>query len=218
MKLSVVLPELDAGSALAATLAILGADCEILVVDGGSKTPPQVGANMRVLSAPRGRGTQLAAGAAAAGGDWLLFLHADTVLSPAWRDAVAAFAADPANAEKAGYFKLAFATADPRGARVAALANWRARALGLPYGDQGILLARAYYEKLGGYRPLPLMEDVDLVRRIGKRRLVELPAIATTSAERYERDGWRLRPLRNLFCLALYFAGVPPRAIARLYR
>lgn len=218
MKLSVVLPVLDAGAELAATLAALDADCEILVVDGGSKTPPQPRPGLRVLSAPRGRGSQLAAGAAAASGDWLLFLHADTTLSADWRAAVAAFADDPANAEKAGYFKLAFATADPRGARVVALANWRARALGLPYGDQGILLARGFYEKLGGYRPLPLMEDVDLVRRIGKRRLVELPAIATTSAERYERDGWRLRPLRNLFCLALYFAGVPPRAIARLYR
>jgi rSAM/selenodomain-associated transferase 2 len=218
VKLSVVLPVLDAGAELAATLAALDADCEILVVDGGSKTPPQPRPGLRVLSAPRGRGSQLAAGAAAASGDWLLFLHADTTLSADWRAAVAAFADDPANAEKAGYFKLAFATADPRGARVVALANWRARALGLPYGDQGILLARGFYEKLGGYRPLPLMEDVDLVRRIGKRRLVELPAIATTSAERYERDGWRLRPLRNLFCLALYFAGVPPRAIARLYR
>jgi rSAM/selenodomain-associated transferase 2 len=218
VKLSVVLPVLDAGAELAATLAALDADCEILVVDGGSKTPPQPRPGLRVLSAPRGRGTQLAAGAKAAGGDWLLFLHADTVLSADWRAAVAAFSGAPANAEKAGYFKLAFATADPRGARVAALANWRARALGLPYGDQGILLARGFYEKLRGYRPLPLMEDVDLVRRIGKRRLVELPAIATTSAERYERDGWRLRPLRNLFCLALYFAGVPPHAIARLYR
>ena len=218
MKLSVVLPVLDAGAELAATLAVLDADCEILVVDGGSQVPPQAGANMRVLSAPRGRGNQLAAGAEAAGGDWLLFLHADTVLSADWRAAVAAFAADPGNAEKAGYCRLAFATADPRGARVAALANWRARALGLPYGDQGLLLARGFYEKLGGYRPLPLMEDVDLVRRIGRERLVELAATATTSTRRYERDGWRLRPLRNLFCLALYFAGVPPRAIARLYR
>ncbi len=218
MKLSVVLPVLDAGAELGATLASLDADCEILVVDGGSKTPPQSSSGVRVLLAPRGRGTQLAAGAAAASGEWLLFLHADTTLSADWRAAVSTFAADPANAEKAGYFRLAFAAADPRGGRVAALANWRARVFGLPYGDQGLLMARGFYAKLGGYRPIPLMEDVDLVRRIGKKRLVELGATATTSARRYERDGWLLRPLRNLFCLALFFAGVPPRTIARLYR
>jgi rSAM/selenodomain-associated transferase 2 len=218
VKLSVVLPVLDAGPELAATLATLDADCEILVVDGGSKTAPQPHAGVRVLLAPRGRGTQLGAGADAASGEWLLFLHADTTLSGDWRDAVAAFAADPANAEKAGYFRLAFATNDPRGARVAALANWRARVFGLPYGDQGLLVARAFYKKIGGYRPIPLMEDVDLVRRIGKARLVELTATATTSAKRYERDGWLRRPLRNLFCLALYFAGVSPHTIQRLYR
>ncbi|MCA3263289.1 MAG: TIGR04283 family arsenosugar biosynthesis glycosyltransferase [Telmatospirillum sp.] len=218
MKISVVLPVLDAGAELAATLATLDTDCEILVVDGGSKTPPQPRPGMRVLSAPRGRGMQLAAGAEAAHGDWLLFLHADTTLLADWRAAVAAFAADPANAEKAGYFRLAFATTDPRGARVAALANWRARVFGLPYGDQGLLMARSFYTKIGGYRSIPLMEDVDFVRRIGRKNLVALAATAVTSARRYERDGWWLRPLRNLFCLALYFAGVSPQAIARLYR
>jgi len=218
VKLSVILPTLNVGPEFASTLAALGPDCEILVVDGGSKVPPCPSPGMRLLSSRRGRGTQLAAGADAANGDWLLFLHADTTLSPDWRAAVAAFAADPANGDKAGYCRLAFATADPRGARVAALANWRARAFGLPYGDQGLLIARPFYKKIGGYRPFPLMEDVDLVRRIGKKRLVELGATATTSARRYERDGWWLRPLRNLFCLALYFAGVSPQAIARLYR
>jgi rSAM/selenodomain-associated transferase 2 len=218
VKLSVILPTLNVGPEFASTLAALGPDCEILVVDGGSKVPPCPSPGMRLLSSRRGRGTQLAAGADAANGDWLLFLHADTTLSSDWRAAVAAFAADPANGQKAGYFKLAFATADPRGARVAALANWRARAFGLPYGDQGLLIARNFYTNLGGYRPIPLMEDVDLVRRIGKKRLVELDATATTSATRYERDGWWLRPLRNLLCLVLYFAGVSPQAIARLYR
>ncbi|MCM0019399.1 MAG: glycosyl transferase family 2, partial [Tagaea sp.] len=98
------------------------------------------------------------------------------------------------------------------------LANWRARNFGLPYGDQGLLIARAAYEKLGGYRPLPLMEDVDFVRRIGRANLRALDGLATTSAARYERDGWWLRPLRNLLCLALWRAGVAPGTIARLYR
>jgi hypothetical protein len=97
------------------------------------------------------------------------------------------------------------------------MAAWRARRLGLPYGDQGLLIGRAFLESLGGYPPLPLMEDVALVRRIGRRRLDALAADAVTSAARYRREGYVARPLRNLFCLGLYFAGVPPAAIRRLY-
>jgi hypothetical protein len=89
--------------------------------------------------------------------------------------------------------------------------------LALPYGDQGLLLPRALYDAVGGYRPLPLMEDVDLVRRLGRRRLAALPIQALTSAERWRRDGWRRRSARNLACLSLWFLGVPPRVIARLY-
>ena len=80
-----------------------------------------------------------------------------------------------------------------------------------------MLVSRALLDEVGGVRPLPLMEDVDLVRRLGRRRLVELPVSATTSAARWEREGWRRRSLRNLGCLALWYAGVPPRFIARLY-
>jgi len=89
--------------------------------------------------------------------------------------------------------------------------------LALPYGDQGLLLSRATYDRLGGYRPLPLMEDVDLVRRLGHRRIAALPVAAVTSAERWRRQGWRRRSVRNLACLSLWFLGVPPRIIARLY-
>jgi len=90
--------------------------------------------------------------------------------------------------------------------------------LALPYGDQGLLIARNVLEAAGGVRPLPLMEDVDLARRLGRRRLTPLPADAVTSATRWERDGWRRRSARNLMCLALWRAGVPPSWIARVYR
>ena len=95
--------------------------------------------------------------------------------------------------------------------------SWRCRLLALPYGDQGLLIPRGLYEALGGFRPLPLMEDVDLVRRIGRRRLALLPVAAVTSAARYRRAGYGPRVLRNLACLSLYGLGVPPRVIARLY-
>ena len=118
---------------------------------------------------------------------------------------------------RAGYFRLRFDSADPRARRIERLASWRCRTFGLPYGDQGLLIGRAFYADVGGFRDLPLMEDVDLARRIGRRRLVALDAEAVTSAERYERDGWLARPMRNLGCLALYFAGLSPTVIRRLY-
>jgi rSAM/selenodomain-associated transferase 2 len=223
VRLTLIVPALDAAKFLPACLSALAEarDCERVLVDGGSSDSTRdvaAAKGWRVLQSPRGRGIQLAAGAREAAGDWLLFVHADTVLAAGWHTEVRRFAVDPANADRAGYFRLAFDSADPRAARVAALANWRARRFGLPYGDQGLLTARATYERLGGYRPLPLMEDVDFVRRIGRRNLRELDGVATTSALRYERDGWWLRPVRNLLCLALWRVGVAPQTIARLYR
>jgi hypothetical protein len=93
----------------------------------------------------------------------------------------------------------------------------RGRLLALPYGDQGLLISRQMYEEVGGFRPLPLMEDVDLIRRIGRGRLDTLDIAATTSAERWRQDGWWRRSARNLSCLALHRLGVRPERIARLY-
>jgi len=224
--LSVVIPTLDAVTSLPATLAALeaaradGLLREVLVVDGGSadatiEIAERWGA--RVMDAAANRGAQLAAGGAAAGGDWLLFLHADTRLAPGWAAAARAFMARSGSQTTAAAFRLALDDADPRARRVERLANWRGRALGLPYGDQGLLIARALYQALGGHRPLPLMEDVEIARRIGRRRMVFLDAEAVTSAARYRRDGWWLRPLRNLALLGLYFLGAPPRLLRRLY-
>ncbi len=229
--LSVVVPALDAAATLPATLAALeaardgGLLCEVLVVDGGSgDRTAEIAADWgaRVLDADANRGAQLAAGGAAATGDWLFFLHADTRLGPGWVAAVREFVAQtgssrPGSAQRAAAFGLALDDADPRARRIERLANWRGRALGLPYGDQGLLIARAFYQALGGYRPLPLMEDVDLARRIGRRRMVILDAEAVTSAARYRQGGWWLRPLRNLTLLGLYFLGAPPRLLHRLY-
>src|ERR1041385_6941279 len=89
--------------------------------------------------------------------------------------------------------------------------------LALPYGDRGLLIARSLYDGIGGFAPLPLMEDVDLVRRLGRRRLAPIGAQIIASARRYRRDGYFRRPIRNLLCLPLYSAGGPPARIARLY-
>lgn len=225
--LSVIIPALDAADTLPAVLASLeeGRACgllrEVLVVDGGCGDATVAlarAAEARVLAAPRGRGLQLAAGGAAAAGAWLFFLHADTRLGRGWAGPVGEFIAEPANRRRAGY--LRFSLDDQRRAarRIEAAVRWRCRALALPYGDQGLLLPAALYRELGGFRTLPLMEDVDFARRLGRNRLAALAADAITSAGRYRRDGYLARPLRNLCCLTLYFLGLPPHLLLRLYR
>jgi len=225
-RLSVILPALNAAETIDGTLAALaeghraGLLREVLVVDGGSRDDTAARAargGARVLNAPRGRGAQLAAGAAAAQGAWLLFLHADTRLTAGWSAHVAAYLERPGTRRRAAAFRFALDDPAPAARRIESLARWRAARLGLPYGDQGLLIASAFYHALGGFRPWPLMEDVDLVRRVGRRRIDILPLDAVTSAARYRSGGWWRRPLGNLALLALYYLGVPPRVLARLY-
>lgn len=218
--LSVVIPVLDAANVLGPTLdAVTGPPTgEIIVVDGGSADGSGALASSRgarLICAPRGRGAQIAAGIATARLPWLLVLHADTVLGGEWR--ATALAHMRAASGSAAYFRFTLAGDDPCARRLERRVAWRCRALALPYGDQGLLIHRDLLRAVGGVRPLPLMEDVELVRRIGRRRLAALDAPAITSAAKWEREGWRRRSVRNLLCLSLYFAGVPPRTIARLY-
>lgn len=216
--LSVVIPTLDAEAALPDCLERMKAADEIVVVDGGSADGTAAAAEKagaRVVVAPKGRGSQLRAGADAALGDWMLFLHSDTLPDRGWRAAIAAhMRSDP---DKAACFRFRLADKSRKARAVERAVAARVALLALPYGDQGLLVPRGLYEAVGGYRPLPLMEDVDLIRRIGRRRLKVLDASASTSAERWRSDGWLSRSARNLMCLGLYWVGIPPERIARLY-
>lgn len=220
MRLAVVIPTLNAAAHLPDCLAALRAgdgriDMDIVVVDGGSRDGTReiaAEAGARVVDSEPGRGRQLCAGAEATDGDWLLFVHADTVLSPSWVGAALA-----ADAGAAGYGKLRFDDGSPFARLIEVGGNLRARLFGLPYGDQALLIARPFYEAVGGYPDWPLMEDVGIARRLGRGRMRQLDFIATTSADRYRRDGWLRRAWRNLTCLALFFAGWSPDRIKRRY-
>jgi rSAM/selenodomain-associated transferase 2 len=218
IRVSAVIPALNAAGTLGATIEAMAWAAEIIVVDGGSTDGTADAAALlgaRVVDAPRGRGTQLAAGVAAASHDWVLLVHADTRLGPGAEAAVRTHMARAPHL--AAYCRFTLDSADPRARRLERMVALRCRVLALPYGDQALLIHSDLLHSVGGIRPLPLMEDVDLIRRLGRRRLVALDAAAITSASKWQRDGWLCRSIGNLCCLGLWFAGVPPHRIARFY-
>lgn len=220
--ISVVIPTLNAEGGLPACLSALGEGLaaglirELVVSDGGSTDGTlelAEAAGAEIVTGPPSRGGQLRRGVEATKGDWVLVLHADTCLDPGWSEAVLPVLTQPC----AGYFGLRF---DARGLApviVAGWANLRSRLFGLPYGDQGLLIHRSLYDACGGYRDIPLMEDVALARAL-QGNLRRLPGYVITSAARYRRDGWLRRGARNLWTLTRYGAGVSPERLARQYR
>jgi len=222
--LSIVIPTLNEGQRLGSTLERLSSyegPRELIISDGGSADQTfalTAKAGGKFYMAPKGRGEQLAMGAEVSVGNWMLFLHADTKLGPGWVTAVNRFMTNPQNRYRAAYFMFALDDTASGARRMERIVEWRCKTLSLPYGDQGLLISREFYERLGGFRPIPLMEDVDLVRRVPTHRLECLPALAITSAERYKSGGYVLRPLKNLFCLSLFMLGVSPNVINNIYR
>jgi len=227
--IAVIIPTLNSETGLAACLAALVAPTvegivrEVIVVDGGSSDRTgdiidQAGATL--VRSTAGRGQQLAAGADLARMPWLLFLHPDTMLEPGWdREASVFMERVDSGARPVAAAAFRFSVDEPGiGSR---LAEFRVAArcalLRMPYGDQGLLIPRRLYRQLGGYKPLSLMEDVDFMRRIGRRRIAILRASAISKAERSHRNSSLGNGLRNLSCLALHHLRVPTGMIARLY-
>jgi rSAM/selenodomain-associated transferase 2 len=193
---------------------------EVIIADGGSEDSTELIASQSgaiFLETERGRGRQLNAGAAAAGGEWLLFLHVDVRLTGGWVDAVERFTTERSNERQAGYFRFALDDSTHAARMIERAVALRSRLFGLPYGDQGLLIGREFYDSLGGFKRIPIMEDVDMTMRIGRKRLVALPATALSSAQKYRKDGYLRRPLQNLVLLGLYRLGVSTRQLYSMY-
>ena len=219
IKISVIIPTLNASDSLLRTIKSVkfSAD-EVIVVDGGSTDESvQIAkeAGAKVIKTARGRGLQLSVGAREAKNDHLLFLHADTYLGPNWLEIAKNLFL---KGQKAGVFEFVLEDQSVLARLVEVFVSLRCRSLGWAWGDQGLLINRDLYLAIGGYNPtMPLFEDVDIIRRIGKPRLEILNEKAITSATRYLRGGYLRRSLKNLFCLISYFLGVSPARILRFY-
>ena len=221
---SVIIPILDDTQYLLRAFTSIGdhAGVEIIVVNGGPHTPdieriqhaaPRVG----WMAALPGRGRQMNVGASNAKGVWLLFLHADTRLPAGWFEELQKISTDASVIGGSFRFQL---DSPSRWARVI---EWgvaaRVRWFQLPYGDQALFARRDVFVAVGGYRELPVMEDVDVVRRLRRAgRLRHSPLPAVTSARRWESDGWVRRSAENLVLVLLFFFGVSPEWLAQRYR
>ncbi|HBG99990.1 MAG TPA: glycosyl transferase [Rhodobacteraceae bacterium] len=221
--LSVVIPTRNAGATLTGCLAALmpgvtaGLIGDLVISDAGSTDATAAiarDAGARLLSGSPGRGGQLRRGVAAARGAWFLILHADTRLGAGWVAAVAGHIAR--QPDRAGYFRLAFDAAGPGPRIVAGWGNLRARLFGLPFGDQGLLIALPLYQAVGGYPDIPLMEDMALAQAL-RGRLARIDAAAVTGFDRYRARGWPRQGAANLWRQARYLAGADPARLARRY-
>ncbi len=194
---------------------------EVVVVNGGppdARLAAVVGErrDLSALASPPGRGRQMNRGARAARGEWLLFLHADTYLPSGWLDELRRADVDPSVV--AGSFRLRLDASAWQARLIERAVRWRVRCLGLAYGDQALFVRRATFTAVGGFRESPLMEDVDLIRRVRHTgRLYHSALAVVTSARRWERDGWWRRSAANLGLQLLFFAGAPPAWLAARY-
>jgi len=219
MKLSVVIPTWNESENLAATLGALPEPAEVVVADGGSvdgtlEIARRSGAH--VLACEPGRARQMNRGALETKGDTLLFLHADAALGAGATEAIESALTDPAVV--GGFFRLYIRS--PRAAlKLAAIgSNLRARALRLPYGDQGLFVRRSVYEEIGGFPDVPFLEDVALIRILRRKgRLTPLDVALSTGDRHWRGLGVLATALLDWTMVGLYFAGVPPEALAPHY-
>ena len=222
MRITVIIPALNEAACIAETLRALRrlqGSKEIIVVDGGSSDDTRAIAaaqGAEVLTSLPGRGTQMHAGTLDAIGDVLWFVHADTVPPANALDEIRGCLEDPSVA--GGNFGLLF-DGPSRAARQVTAIYPVLRILGLCYGDSGIFIRRATYEATGGFRPLALFEDLDILRRMRRAgRFVHLQSTIRTSSRRFEQRNFAVMWLHWTALQILYWCGVSPNWLAKWYR
>ncbi|MEH1942830.1 MAG: TIGR04283 family arsenosugar biosynthesis glycosyltransferase [Nostoc sp.] len=221
-KISIIIPAInEAGNikkAIATTQANL--NIEVIVVDGGSSDDTVAIAqslNVKVISSSPGRAAQMNAGAVAASGEILLFLHADTCLPTGFDDMVRTALQQPGSV--AGAFKLRIDASLLSLRWVELGVNLRSHFYQMPYGDQAIFLTKAVFQEIGGFPELPIMEDFELMRRLKRTgRIVIIPTPVVTSARRWLQKGVFKTTLLNQLVIIAYLLGVSPERIRRWYR
>lgn len=219
--LSIIIPALNESAQILAAIqsARKGLPLEVIVVDGGSRDETaQIAtkAGATVIQAPRGRAAQMNAGAGISRGSHLLFLHADTRLPDGYSVHIRRILNDSA---VAGAFR--FGIAQPFSGRrlIEWMTNFRARKLQMPYGDQAIFIRRKEFIEMGGYKPMPIMEDYDFIRRLRKRgRIMIADAATLTSGRRWLELGALRTTLINQLMITGYHCGVTPEKLAKFYR
>ena len=223
---SIIIPVLNEAALINNTIEHLhnleGNDkLEIIVVDGDTE-----GGTLREIShddvrktiSPRGRGRQMNEGAAAASGGILLFLHADTALPPDALKLIAA--AMQKTTYAAGAFDLGIKSERFIFRVIEFAASLRSRITRIPFGDQAVFIRKDYFDVIGGYKDIPLMEDIEIMERIKKRgdKIVILPQKTLTSSRRWEAEGILYSTIRNWLLQILYFFGISPHKLSRFYK
>ncbi|MBS0181203.1 MAG: TIGR04283 family arsenosugar biosynthesis glycosyltransferase [Nitrospira sp.] len=225
--ISVIIPALNEEKTIRQTLSCLPMTeiLEAIIVDGGSTDQTisiaevfcAKASNARVVTAPAGRARQMNEGAKAGRGDILLFLHADTRLPVGAPLMIEAALTDPAVA--GGRFDVTFDSRSALGTMISTFMNWRSRLSGIATGDQALFVRRHVFDQLGGFADIPLMEDIEFSRRLKRTgQMAALHQSVITSFRRWEQQG----PLRTILLMwilrFLYWMGVNPHQLARVYR
>jgi rSAM/selenodomain-associated transferase 2 len=230
--ISIIIPALNESGTINATLHHLSfltvADgLEVVVVDGSSAGTTLNALNdqfdkrfkLKTTLAPKGRGAQMNRGAALTEGEILMFLHADTMISQEAIDRLQREMKDR-EATVGGAFDLGILSSKKVYRFIETMANLRSRITRLPYGDQALFFRKEYFLKIDGFSEIPLMEDVDIMQRVKKRKgkIRILPVKVQTSPRRWEREGIVYCTLRNWLLISLYTLGVPPKRLSKYYQ